>query len=617
MRNFGTAEKRAGFRADGNGYFFEKATSVDQLALVWGGMEGVVAASPHRDSSGNASLDVVRFPSDFNLGAALEMRRRNQLGLPPMSGETLFSTVVPDFSERTRILALDGERLALDDDRLAEWLVNAEQQLLHGTDNHPIFETSLEDTACSISRLPNGQVAMTEVPRQHVERLREQIRPLIGSGAGSHLNLIVETPVRCAARYFLSATPEGESARRQGKEGEVTAFLLIRRAGFSLGLWSPRTGLFDEYSFLAPKDLDAAPGSGGKDAAAAERFDAYIRQAFDQLFLQLSPERLEQLTLDSYAHAVWAYDPGLAEVISPIAVEYSEKSGLDTIQLSAPVDEALAGGLLFGSYGFGGIQAEGARILPTVNLARDLLVLADTEEIARQQLVALETQKARNRAVFTLLAAPVIAFAVLFAYTADLVREGFSLAYREYRADAKTAELKPALDRRKSYEANLAWYQEFVQQVSSLRRQQPVGIGLLYQLDSNYPITVDPSFYVSELKLSPRGDLEIKGLARNKDAIAAFLKSLEFAGGAESGSRLFSNLAYEVQEGSPVTVGRTGPAALTGSTLQSSAIAPGVVSWSMRGNYLPVAALVPPDPAAKPAPGQPAPPPVAAATPMR
>ena len=163
MRNFGTAEKRAGFRADGIGYFFEKATSVDQLALVWGGMEGVVAASPHRDSSGNASLDVVRFPSDFNLGAALEMRRRNQLGLPPMSGETLFSTVVPDFSERTRILALDGERLALDDDRLAEWLVNAEQQLLHGTDNHPIFETSLEDTACSISRLPNGQVAMTDV----------------------------------------------------------------------------------------------------------------------------------------------------------------------------------------------------------------------------------------------------------------------------------------------------------------------------------------------------------------------------------------------------------------------------------------------------------------------
>src|SRR5690606_35867857 len=194
-------------------------------------------------------------------------------------------------------------------------------------------------------------------------------------------------------------------------------------------------------------------------------------------------------------------------------------SGVESKPLAAPDGEGRAGRLLFRSYGFGGIEAEGARILPAVNLARDLLVLADTEEIARQHLVVLETQKARNRAVFTLLAAPVIAFAILFAYTADLVREGFSLAYREYRADAKTAELKPALDRRKSYEAIVAWYQEYVQQVSSLRRQQPVGIGLLYQLDSNYPITVDPSFYVSELKLSPRGDLEIKGLARNKDAI--------------------------------------------------------------------------------------------------
>src|SRR5690606_30601558 len=252
MKSFGTSQQRSpGFRADGNRYYADLATSVDQLAIVWGGTDGVVAASPHRGSGGTASLDVVRFPSDFNLGAALEMRRRNQLGLPAMSQETLFSTVVPDFSERTRILALDGERLALDDERLAEWLVLAEQQMLLGTDNHPIFETALEDTASAISRLPNGQVAMTEVPRKHVERLREQMRPFVGTAGSSHINLVVETPVRCAARYFLSATKEGEAARRSGKEGEVTAFLLIRRAGFSIGLWSPRTGLFDEYSFLA------------------------------------------------------------------------------------------------------------------------------------------------------------------------------------------------------------------------------------------------------------------------------------------------------------------------------------------------------------------------------
>jgi hypothetical protein len=150
-----------------------------------------------------------------------------------------------------------------------------------------------------------------------------------------------------------------------------------------------------------------------------------------------------------------------------------------------------------------------------------------------------------------------------------------------------------------------------------LRKQQPVGIGLLYQLDSNYPVTIDPSFYVSEMRMSPKGDLEIKGLARNKDAIASFLKALEFAGGSESGSRLFSNLTYEVQEGAPAqanVAGRPGAPAITGSTLTSSNVAPGVIAWSLRGNYLPVAGLVPPDPAAKP-PGQP--PGAPAATPVR
>jgi hypothetical protein len=85
---------------------------------------------------------------------------------------------------------------------------------------------------------------------------------------------------------------------------------------------------------------------------------------------------------------------------------------------------------------------------------------------------------------------------------------GFSLLCEKPKADGKTQELKPAVDRRRSYEANLKWYQEFIREVSLLRRQQPVGIGLLYQLNSNYPFAVDPSFYVSDLKLTSNGDLE-------------------------------------------------------------------------------------------------------------
>jgi hypothetical protein len=158
--------------------------------------------------------------------------------------------------------------------------------------------------------------------------------------------------------------------------------------------------------------------------------------------------------------------------------------------------------------------------------------------------------------------------------------------------------------------------------VSLLRKQQPIPKNLLYQLDSNYPFAIDPSFYVSEMRMSDRGVLEIKGLAKDKDAIAQFLKSLEFAGGEASGSRLFGNLAYEVQEGVPQTA-TTGQRPtlpqMSGSTLTGTNVAPGIVSWTMRGIYLPVAEIAPPDPNAKPAPGAPNPssPAVAAPAPAK
>jgi hypothetical protein len=98
-------------------------------------------------------------------------------------------------------------------------------------------------------------------------------------------------------------------------------------------------------------------------------------------------------------------------------------------------------------------------------------------------------------------------------------------------------------------------------------------------------------------------------LARNKDAIAAFL-NLEFAGGAESGTRLFSNLAYEVQETPAAATADAQPKLPTGSTLGSATAAPGVIVWSIKGNYAPVAEFGP-----KPSPTPGAPAPAAAATP--
>ncbi|HYJ91248.1 MAG TPA: hypothetical protein VEV84_08070 [Pyrinomonadaceae bacterium] len=566
------------------------AATRDQVSVNWSPAGNVVAAWPvTHDGGSNWEINVERFQTDFNVSQAINLRRTAQGG-PQISHDTLFLTTIAEFSERTRILALDGERLALDDRSLVQWLINAEQQVALGTDSHPLFETSLDDTACTIRRLPNGLVSITEVPRVHIQSARERVRTLLGDRITSFLNLTVETPIRTTARYFLTAMKEGELVQRAGKQAEVTAFIIITNAGFRFGLWSPKAGLFSEYGFLAPKEVS-------QQAASAE---AYIRQAFDQLLLQLSKEKLEQLELSGYAQMVWVSEPSLTATVAPIAAEHAASAGTECFHIESPTDEAVVGGLLLASFGFGDTHPVGATVLPPVNLARDLLVLADTHEDERRYNEQIFAQQKRNRAIFTLLGPPVAVFAALLAIIAGLIVSEAVTAVRDSNAMARTQELKPALDRRKSYEANLQWYQEFIKQVSRLRKQQPVGIGLLYTLNSNYPFNIDPAFYVSDIKLQPNGDVEMKGYARNKDSVASLLKTLEFMGGPESGTRLFSNLAYEVQESAPEAA-PSGPGQPTlptvkGALLPNTQTKPGVVAWSITGNYVPMDEFAPPPP---------------------
>jgi len=595
---------------------FDHEHSRDQLSIAWNSGSATAAWPLSRDGR-TWEIDVEHFASDHDLARSINQRRGGPSGDLPLSQDTYYLTTIPEFSERTRILALSGDRLALSDQELVHWLINAEQQVALGTDDHPIFETSLDDTACVIRRLPNGLVAMTEVPRSHVLSARDRLRQLLGDRVSSFVNARIETPIRSVARYFLTAVKEGELVQRAGKESEVTAFIVIRNAGFRFGLWSPSAGLFSEYGFLAPKEISrtgertdlfkTVPMDPAPDQRSVE---AYIRQAFDQLELQLSKEKLEQLQLSGYAQVVWASEHDLAAMIAPIAAEHASQIGIQAFHLEASLDEALVGGLLLGSFAFGDSSSFGASILPVADLARDLLVLADTEEDIQRFNQELFERRRRNGAILSLVSAPIMTAAALLAIVAGLLVSGLFTGIRDARANARTQELKPALDMRNSIEANLKWYQEFVKQVSRLRKQQPVGIGLLYQLNSDYPFTIDQAFFISDMTLGPKGDVEMKGFARSKDAVASFLKSLEFAGGPESGSRLFGNLTYEVQEGAPQPIianGQSPAPTMAGGLLASNQIKPGIIVWNIKGIYLPMKEFVPPDPTKPGAAASPAP----------
>ena len=614
MRNaFGTKQASDfGFGAEFDPSFAERSMSQDQIAVVWTPDGGVVVASPAERTG--SRIDVARFPAEADVAASVSLRRTREFGLAPLSRSTHFLTAVADHSERTQILALDGEKLSYDDSLLLEWLVNAEKQMLAGTDNHPVFETGLEDTACAISRLPNGLVSMTEVPRPHINALGARLRAFAGLPASSPLSVTIETPLRCIARYFLGSTKEGADTQHHGRRAEVTAFLSMSMSGYSFGLWSPAAGLFGENAFLAPADVNKKPKRRFDPAetvvdagAQQDRFvNEYVRKAFDQLMLQISSERLENLQLAGCTQVVYAADRALADLIGPIAADISSREGIEFVAIKAPVEEAVASGLILGSYSFGAGRVKGAETVEPVNMSRDILLLADTEEAERRRAEEARMLERRNRAVLTVLAPPVVTAAVLLALVASLIAGYMFTAIRESRADATALELRPALERRKAYEANLKWYQEFISEVSKLRRQQPVGIGLLRDLNSNYPFSSDASFFVSDLKLMPNGDLEMKGLSRNKDAVATFLKSLEFAGGEKSGTRAFSNLAYEIQEvGAQATQAtQANVPKIAGSTLTAAGAAPGIVQWRLTGNFTPVAEF---QPAPSPKPGAPKP----------
>jgi Cu/Ag efflux pump CusA len=98
--------------------------------------------------------------------------------------------------------------------------------------------------------------------------------------------------------------------------------------------------------------VDVSPTAGFQTLPSAatpndQSLVAYVRQAFDQLELQLSKEKLEQLQLSGYAQVVWASEPQLAEIIAPVAAEHASATGIQVFHLDAALGDAVVGGLLF------------------------------------------------------------------------------------------------------------------------------------------------------------------------------------------------------------------------------------------------------------------------------
>ncbi len=551
---------------------------------------------------------------------------RESIGLLPAANSSAFLIAPDAYSERTRIYPLDDESLALDDAAIVGLLVRDAETKATEQDGHPLFDEPLDEIVCDISRLPNGTVTLTEVPRADFDQTARRVFEITQADTllqtardqaadddsfdeAPTLMLGAETYVRAVLRYFLQEEYTSSSAAQSNL---VTAIFIATSRGSLIGFWSPTYGLFDESGERFALDLssesvvdddvselfDSTPTEPQEIDPAM--FDALRDEALEfavgKLGRKLNPARLEELGFSGVERILWAASLDAEQAVRLHLDAYCESADIAHVAVSVPLEEAVARGLLWGSLSESSATDVPARV-PSINLADEFRARAVASDTATELHNDTLLQSARNSAVLALTAPLVAVLAFLFVSWLDTLRDSRTLAHRAEAASVEAARLKPIADARVSAEGNLNWFVAYIGQIIELRRRQGAAIGLYHDLDARWPLRDDPSFYVSEMKTNAAGVVEIKGFTRHEESFTAFERSLEFSGTDEQGRKIFTNIAYDVRQGgAAVTPGANVPAAISSS---GGVPPPGVVAWTVRGIYTPLASnSKPPTPVA-------------------
>lgn len=96
-------------------------------------------------------------------------------------------------------------------------------------------------------------------------------------------------------------------------------------------------------------------------------------------------------------------------------------------------------------------------------------------------------------------------------------------------------------------------YVTLTEQTLELRRRQPATAQLLNDLNQQWPAG-DASWFISEMKTTGGGSIELKGRTMREESVTAFTRGLEFSNG------LFTNVSNNLQT-APSAAGETGKTA--------------------------------------------------------
>jgi hypothetical protein len=540
-------------------------------------------------------IEVIRLQIDPQL--AQKLREWRQLHGASVDINTEFRFLPLFSTENTRVVPLDEAILSMQDEDLVLWLVESEKIDRADAAGNPIFDAPFfkdgkVNAVYDFTRLKNGEVTLTEIPYRILEASRKTVFGMTLFDATEMKQLAnlpqsmipaiphhVDTRLRSLLRYaiFKNDFLAGEIDNSE----RVFIVLGMEAAGCSFAVWSPKLGIISEVGeVFHQEDSLAAP-----DGMTAEEYrflmfrdhlDQFISSQLDE-YLVTSPEMQVEAIL-------YAQSENIPWRVTEILETYTSAKEIKLRPLDdrLSLEEICVRGLLLAS------DEDAAEEVPPVNLALDLKNRADNVYRAQNNAEA-EQFLVRKRATTLAFFAPIaVTLAILIGWFFTTWQNAISLSFREGKAQAEEARLKPILESRKSYEKILDWYQDLLRQMIDLRSKQTLAFGFATRLNYMYPQT-DDSFYLSQLVVKPGGAFEIHGLTVNQDSVVSLVRMLESATD-ENSKKLFDGLQIDYKQGSDVEV-KGGSSGSGGGGNTPGNLSPGINAFSVKGSYLPMAMI--------------------------
>ncbi len=543
------------------------------------------AATYERDGE----LNIIHLPVDENLFEKLG-EWRSSLGYQT-DAQTIYRFVPNYFMEQTRVLAVEDSLLALSDSDLLESLISSANGNAMGTDGRLLFERDLNQSAYDFSRLPNNLLSLTEHSRENLELAQKTFLPAMQPLNADQLSAQVflrpefptpvalqsiETKIRVITRHLSINDSEFFDALNGN---ETIAVFTFTPDGSGFALWNPEHGFFLELGELF--DLNIAdtliPPGMDKGSFIGQMYSESVHNFLTEQFYQRILPEDESLAAINVVRIYWTATENLFAPLAFVLEGFADQTGLPFLQVSDPVEELIVSGLLHGT------SDETTVRVPAINLANDL---------AQQHLTVLDEKleiqhdhaRARRRLAVVCLLLPVTcALGLVVGLMLNNWRITAALDTRTTGATAEKARLQPKINNRAALEGSQKWFADLMGQVFGLRKMQGAALSFAARLDPLFPRTAD--FFVSDLKIMPGGNFELKGLARDEYAVSRFARSIELPVETDTEKKYFSGVSVEFKQGSKFS---DKPA--SGGTLNGT-LPPGVSAFQVKGNFAPASGI--------------------------